>query len=108
MEIQHLIVYSIAIWRISNLFVNEKGPWMVFLNIRKRAGIGHDDQGNPYMIPDTFFAQVLSCIWCFSIWVSFFFTTFWLLSPEWSLKLAVPFALSGVACLIELIRNKQV
>lgn len=108
MEIEHLIVYSIAIWRISNLFVNEAGPFNIFLRLRKWAGIIHDDTGSAFMIPDKFVAQLLSCIWCFSIWVSFFFTTFWLLSPEWSLKLAVPFALSGVACLIELIRNKQV
>lgn len=106
MEIKHLIVYSIAIWRISNLLVNEAGPLNIFRRLREWAGIRHDDSGAAFMIPDNFMAQLFSCIWCFSVWVSFFFTAFWLLSPEWSLKLAVPFALSGVACLIEVFRNK--
>lgn len=104
MPLEHLVIYFIAIWRIANLFVNEAGPWKVFLRIREWAGIKHDDTGFPYMIPDNFTAQLLSCIWCFSIWVSFFVTAVWLVSPEWSLKLCVPFALSGGAICIELVR----
>ena len=107
MEIQHLVVYFIAIWRISNLFVNEQGPWGIFRVIREWNGIQHDESGYPYMIPDNFGAQVLSCIWCFSVWVSFFFTLLWLIDPVDSLRLAVPFALSGGACLIEVFRKQK-
>lgn len=107
MPLEHLAIYFIAIWRVSNLFVNEAGPFNVFLRLRKWAGIIHDDAGLAFMIPDKFMAQLLSCIWCFSIWVSFFVTVLWLLSPEWSLKLCVPFALSGGACLIEVFRKKS-
>lgn len=106
MPIEHLAIHFIAIWRISNLFVYEAGPWNIFLRLRESAGIEHDDSGHPYMIPDNFTAQLLSCIWCFSIWVSFYVTTLWIISPEWALKLSIPFALSGGAILIELIRMK--
>lgn len=106
MPIEHLVVYFIAIWRIANLFVSEAGPWNIFRRIREWAGIGHDNAGVPYMIPDGFMGQLFSCIWCFSIWVSFFVMTVWLFYPEWALKLCVPFALSGGAILIELISLK--
>lgn len=100
-EPQNLIVYGLAVWRISSLFVNEDGPAHIFRRIRELAGITHDDQGVFVIIPETFLAGVLSCVWCCSIWVSFFMTAFWLISPEISLKLAVPFAFSGMAIVIE-------
>ena len=98
---EKLIVYGLAIWRVSSLFVNEKGPWNVFLRLRILAGIQHDDNGTAYGIPDTFLAGVLSCIWCCSVWVGFFWTALWLVSSDTSLKLAVPFAFSALAILID-------
>jgi len=97
MDIIDLIVYGLAIWRISSLFVNEAGPGNIFLKLREWAGIQFDGD----MVPETFIAGVLSCTWCFSIWASFFLTAFWLISPEWSLKLSVPFAFSGIAILLD-------
>ena len=107
MNIEYLIVYCLAVWRISHLFVNESGPWFMFLRLREWAGIRHDDSRRPTEITDTFFAQLFSCVWCFSIWVAFFITSFWLLSPDWSLRFSVPFALSGGSVLIEVWRNKK-
>ena len=97
MDITDLIVYGLAIWRISSLFVNEAGPGNIFLKLRERVGIQFDGD----MVPETFIAGVLSCVWCFSIWASFFLTIFWLISPEWSLKFSVPFAFSGIAILLD-------
>lgn len=102
-----LIVYILAVWRIANLFVNESGPLHIFMKLREWAGIRHDDTGVPMEIPDNFSAQVLSCTWCFSIWVGFFLTAFWLISPEWSLKFAVPFAFSAGAVCIEIWRARK-
>lgn len=101
MEITNLIVYVLAVWRIANLFVNERGPADLFLKIRAFAGISMDENGVAIEIPDTFLAGVLSCVWCSSMWIAFFWTALWLLQPEWSLKLAVPFAFSGGAVLID-------
>jgi hypothetical protein len=95
-----ILIYCLAVWRVSSLFVRESGPAFVFKRLREKAGIVHDGE-EVALIPDTFFAQVLSCVWCFSIWAAFFWTAFWLVSPEWSLKLAVPFALSGGAILLD-------
>lgn len=71
------------------------------------AGIQHDGQGIPYAIPDGFFAELLSCVWCSSIWVAFGMTIFWLLSPEWSLKFATIFALSAGAIVISVLVRKN-
>lgn len=69
----------------------------VFVRLREWAGILYDGS----MIPDTFLAGVLSCVWCASMWVGIFWMGFWLCAPEWSLKIAVPFAFSAMGILIE-------
>ena len=101
MEIQNLIVYILAVWRIANLFVNERGPFDLFLKIRSVAGITHDENGFALEIPETFFGQLLSCVWCSSIWIALFITVLWFVSSEWALRFAVIFALSGGAVLLE-------
>lgn len=105
MEPFDFIIYILAVWRIANLFVNEAGPYGVFLKLRMLTGIRHDDGGRAVEIPDNFSAQLFSCVWCFSIWVGFFLSAFWLISPEWSLRFAVPFAMSGGAVCIEIWRT---
>lgn len=107
MEIQNLVIYVLAVWRIANLFVNERGPFDVFVRLRSLSGITMDDTGASVEIPDTFFAQVLSCVWCSSIWISFFWTIIWLVDPGFSLKFAMPFAFSGGAVLLEVWRQKK-
>lgn len=106
MNITNIIIYGLAIWRISSLLVNESGPAMIFLRIREWVGITHDDSGGRVIVPETFLAQSLDCVWCCSIWVAFFFTLFWSFSPVLSLKVAVIFCLSAVAIVIDLIVSK--
>ena len=107
MTLTDLFVYSLAVWRVANLFVNERGPFDVFVKFRVVSGITVDEDGVSIEIPDTFFAQVLSCVWCASIWVAFWWTGLWLISPEWALKIAVPFAMSGGAVLLETWRYRK-
>ena len=108
MEITHLVIYALAVWRISSLFVNESGPWGIFVKARAWTGILHNDKGIAYQIPDNFLAGVLSCVWCCSIWVSLFMAIVWFVSPSLALKIAVPFALSAGAIAVDGIINKDV
>jgi hypothetical protein len=96
-----LLVYALAVFRLSILFVREEGPLHIFRRIRELAGITHDDDGNVVIIPDTFRAGILSCVWCFSVWAGIAVTVLWLLLPSASLLLTLPFALSGVAILLD-------
>lgn len=107
MKIENLLIYILAVWRIANMFVNEAGPGNILLKLRELIGIRHDDEGRAVEIPDNFMAQLFSCVWCFSIWVGLFVATFWLISPEWSLKFVIPFALSGGAVCIEILRTRK-
>lgn len=81
-----LAVLALATWRLSVMLVREAGPFFIFKKIRELTGITHDPDGNVLRVPDTFFAGLLSCIWCTSVWVGailtlafYFFAdiTFW-------------------------------
>lgn len=79
------------------MFVNEGGPANMFRRIREWAGMEHDEGGVVTVIPDGFFASLLSCIWCTSLWVGFGWMAFDWLSPEVAIRLAAAFSFSAVA-----------
>lgn len=93
----HLLILSLATWRLSSLIVNEKGPFGVFLSARKLAGIIHDEDGKPLQVPERFFAELVSCIWCTSVWIGMFWAAFYFLSPTLAVAIALPFCLSAMA-----------
>lgn len=96
-----LIVYGMAAWRVASMLVSESGPWDIFLKLRERAGIIHDDEGKALVIPDGFFPGIFSCIWCCSVWVGTFWMLFDLFYPWLALRIATAFAFSTVAILIQ-------
>ena len=96
MSVLEFIVLALATWRISSLLVDEVGPFRIFIRLRQLVGITHDMDDNVAIIPDGFLPEVLSCIWCCSIWTGLFWTVMYLLC-DYSFYLALPFALSAVA-----------
>lgn len=100
MNIHILALFGLATWRVSSLLVNEAGPFHVFRKLREITGITHIDEV-PTMIPDRFFAQLLSCVWCSSVWVGAGWLITWCVIPELAPLLAAPFAFSAVAILID-------
>lgn len=92
-------VLGLATWRVSNMLVNEKGPWSLFVGIRKMAGIVHDENNLPAMIPDGFLPGVLSCVWCCSVWVSLLWVTFYFVFPVPAMLCGAIFGMSAVAIL---------
>lgn len=101
MTLTHFLIFSLATWRIASLLVQEDGPFRIFRRLREMTGIEHDDDGNVEMIPESFWADLLSCMWCTSIWVAFGWTIFWLMVPEFAAKWATFFALSAGAVIID-------
>lgn len=92
------LVLSLASTRISLLFVREDGPFDMFGRLRDYVGVQYDAMGQPY--GETFFAKLLSCIYCTSVWVGVFFTILVVLNVNFALIVALPFALSQVVILI--------
>lgn len=57
---------TLATWRISSLFVEERGPFDIFTRVREAFGFEHDEDGKVIVAPDN---HLLGCVWCFSVWV---------------------------------------
>ena len=95
MELTFLFLFSLATWRLSSLLVRERGPWDVFVRLRAKVGISHDELGKPVEIPDNVLAGILSCTWCASVWIALFWAVFY--PGNVIEKIAVAFAISAVA-----------
>lgn len=101
MTLTHFLILSLATWRMASLLTQEYGPWDMFKRLRESVGIEHDEDGNVEMVPESFLAGALSCVWCCSVWVAFGLTLCWLILPETTLILAIPFAIAAGAVVVE-------
>ena len=98
------VVAIMATWRLSAMLSYEVGPFNMFLSLREFAGITHDDNGEKVASNGSFFADLLDCVWCLSVWIGgavavslYFYPVFvWLL---------LPFALSTGSIVIEKINH---
>ncbi|NOW94122.1 DUF1360 domain-containing protein [Mucilaginibacter sp. SG564] len=86
------IICTLAIWRISHLFSQEDGPFDIVIKFRKLFGQG-------------FFGDLLDCFYCLSMWVAIPFAV--LLSNQWLQGIIVWLALSGAACLLFKLTDKN-
>jgi hypothetical protein len=99
-DIWTFVFISMAVWRISYAVVNEDGPWDIFTRFRD-WGVRLDDVGR---VVWTRYAilKVLTCLWCFSIWIAFGLFILYLLTGERVVvALSLPFSLSAAAILFE-------
>lgn len=98
MDTIRLLTLILATWRISSLLVYEDGPFEIFERLRHRAGVVYNEHSQREGTNDL--AKGLTCLWCVSVWVSAFWVVLLALSG-WCLWLALPFAISGGAVLVE-------
>lgn len=97
MDLTALFLLGLATWRLSYMLVHEDGPGLVFFRLRRRIGIGHDENRHAWMVPERFLPMLLSCIWCTSVWVSAGWVLLYILLPAVALPLAAVFAVSSIA-----------
>ena len=97
------LILTLATWRVSAMFVKEDGPGLIFRKVRALTGIGHDEAGKVYMVPDTFLAGLLSCVWCASVWVGAGWIALWYFLPTWAMLGASIFAVSALAIAFDLL-----
>lgn len=96
-----ILVLGLATWRISAMLTKEAGPFHVFEKLRELVGIQHDEDGNVSVIPNKLFAELLSCVWCMSIWAAAFWVVLWFFFPDIAFYASLPFAISTVAILLD-------
>lgn len=98
-----LLIFSLATWRISNMLVNEDGPWLIFEHLRLKLGLQPAlgpvvRQTEP---PNQMPGSLFSCVWCISVWVAGFWLSLLLISQRVARWIALPFAFSAIACLLD-------
>lgn len=81
-----LLLCVLAVWRVTHLLWAEDGPGDVFVRLRRLAGTG-------------FFARLLDCFYCLSLWVAAPFA--FLAARDWAGRLVLWLGLSGGAILLE-------
>ncbi|MDQ6889269.1 MAG: DUF1360 domain-containing protein [Bacteroidota bacterium] len=88
----YFLISSLAVWRLTHLLNKEDGPFDIIFLIREKAGSG-------------FFAKLLDCFYCLSIWIALPFAIW--SGIFWVEKLILWLALSGAACLLEQATTKN-
>jgi hypothetical protein len=81
-----LFVLPIVTWRLTHLFVEEDGPFDIFLKLRI------------YVSNSNFFKELFTCFYCFSIWMGFLIA---LIFIPIEFILLGGFYLSGTSILLE-------
>lgn len=65
------IIGCLALWRISSLLVEERGPYNIFRQIREKFGIVEDSDGQKLGYnEDNVIGMALTCTWCTSLWMA--------------------------------------
>lgn len=64
-----IIVFFLAVWRLSKMVTEEEGPGMVFTMLRELAGAQIDG------IPErweslSWYGKLLQCPYCLSVWIA--------------------------------------
>ena len=86
MRFYWLIISVLSVWRVTHLFVAEDGPWKLFARLRRWVGEG-------------FFASLLDCFYCLSLWVSA--PLAWFTGHGVKERILLWLAISGGAILLE-------
>ena len=106
MDITSLLMLGLATWRTASLLTHEDGPFHVFMKIREKVGITHDENGKVFIVPDTFLAGVFSCVWCSSIWIGLGLTGLWIFFPVPTIYFSAWMAISAVAISVDRLVNR--
>ncbi len=90
----------LAAWRLAFALIFDAGPFGVFIKVRERVGIQHDDDGRPQSSPEGFPASLFRCVLCMTFWTTpVVYAILWAVPP-----LVVLIATWAAASLVESFR----
>ena len=92
-----ILILALAVFRLSNLITNEDGPGGMFASLRDWADSEAKIKGGAY----TQFAGLIGCPWCLSVWLGVAATIAHAVAPNVTGWLALPFALSAAALILD-------
>ena len=70
-DIFRFILYALAVFRVTHMLWHENGPFDVFDWLRAKVGIRIVNQypnGESVAVAEGFWAELLNCPWCMSVW----------------------------------------
>lgn len=102
MSAVELVIAILALWRVVSLLSNEEGPGNIFIRLRAKIGIAHDDAGRKLSTDGSYLAELVYCPWCLSVVLGVPCALLWLAWPAGALWLSLPFALSAGALVLEM------
>ena len=91
MQTLDIVLYSLAVWRISSLLCHEDGPKAIFRKMRE----GLERRGFEL------FYQLFQCVWCTSIWVGSGLMVLWYLVPTLCRPFFIMLTASTIAIVIQ-------
>jgi len=94
-----LLILAPATWRLSSLIAREDGPADILSWFRYRVGVRTSTLLVPY--GENSFASGLICVWCNSVWIGMAWAIAYFLFGHVTLWVAMPFAISAFALLLE-------
>lgn len=86
------LICSLAVWRLTHLFVAEDGPLDVVFNLRKKLG-------------NSVAGKAMDCFYCSSVWLALPFA--FIVTYNWGVRFICWIAISGAACLLEQLTSKK-
>lgn len=98
-----MLLAALATWRLSNLLVNEAGPFEVFDWLRAQFDVRWQvETQEHYLRPgsNNEVGKMLLCVYCTSIWAALFFVALTLLLPGVAFVVTAILALSAVSCVL--------
>jgi hypothetical protein len=102
-----LVVVALAAWRLASLLNRERGPFDVFVRLRRCAGVEHDDAGVPLGWPDTTIGGMFACIWCMSIWTAAALMAVWIVGGMAGQCVNDVLAAGALAVLIDTLQERM-
>ena len=100
------IIYSLAVWRLSSLVVQEDGPGDIFAKLRNKLGTVYTQDSVEVGV--TNISRGIVCLWCVSLWIALPAAAAWELSHDFSVlnSILVWLGLSASAILVDQFMTK--
>lgn len=93
-----IFILALAVWRVSNLFIDESGPCDMFERFRSWVGVGYNERGESYATNEL--AELFTCHFCLSVWLGAFAAILYYFYPALAYWLCLPFALSALSLVV--------
>lgn len=95
----NFIIFCLVVYRITNLFVYEHGPFHCFQKLRDFLGVREDEE------PEGYFPELFSCSHCMSVMVSIVLWPFFAYNQEQFLMFSAFLAASSVVIFMYKVSN---